>query len=477
MSAETRRRSQVSSSQVYSSSQGRFSLPRPASSRPTINRRAFLYGLGGVSIGLPFLESSRERSAWAQDEQPVFVLFMGTGNGIIADDFWPALGPLTDLATEPNATGILGDFADRLLFLRGLRYPLGPSSDTHGQSYPQMLTGAPYSTSARTGALCHSTAASIDVILAPLLNPGAADPLTLYSGMKQGYIDEGMSWTAEGDVRPAEGNPFTIYTQLVAAAGESSTPSALADAVLVRRQSAIDLARDELSSFRGRANISQQDSRRLEQHLDALRNLEQTLGTVTVSACSTDLLDVTGITAANETFRKNGMVEVVSKLQLELAAFAFACNLNHVATLQSGDGLDSTRYDFPGTRGWSFHHISHQAQNDGAAGNDPIAVLEHAQIDRIRMETFAHGLRQFDAHGLLDKALILWTNQFSDGRSGSSSDLPYILAGNPYGRLKSGQFIQCNNQHNGELLTTIAQVMGVDVLIGTAAHGLDEVLA
>lgn len=402
---------------------------------------------------------------------------MATGNGIIPESFWPEVGPLTELATEPNATGILGGFSDQLLFLRGLRYPSGPTSDTHGQSYPQLLTGAPYSTTARTGALNHATAPSLDMILAPRLNANAAEPLTLYSGMKAGYINEAMSWTAEGNVRPAEGNPFTVYTQLVTAAGQSGEPAALTDAVLVRRQSAIDLAREELTRFRGRTNLSQHDKGRLEQHLDALRNIEQTLTTVTPSSCSTDLLDVDGIIAANETFKKNGMVEVVSKLQLELAAFAFACNLNHVATLQSGDGQDSTRYDFPDTRGWTFHHISHRIQSDGAAGNDPIAPLEHAIIDRMRMETLAHGLRQFDAHGLLDKALVMWTNQFTNGTSGSSVDLPYILAGNPYGRLKSGQFVKLGNQHNSELLTTVARVMGVDVLVGTAKQGLDELLA
>lgn len=449
---------------------------RPRLHRP-INRRAFLYGLGGVGIGLPFLESAPEHSAWAQDEQPVFVLFVGTGNGIIADEFWPALGPLTDLATHPNATGILGDFADNLLMIRGLRTPLGPNSDTHGQSYPQMLTGAPYSTTVRTGPLSHATAPSLDVILAPLLNPGAADPLTLYSGMKSGFVGEAMSWTAEGNVRPAEGNPFTVYTQLVAAAEQGTAPGTLADAVLVRRQSAIDLARDELVSFRGRANLSQSDSLRLEQHLEALRNLERSLSAVPVSTCSTEQLDVAGITASNETFEQDGMVEVVSKLQLELAAFAFACNLNHVATLQSGDGLDMTRYDVPDARGWTFHHISHQVQSDAQISDDPIAVAAHAQIDRLRMETLAHGLRKFEAHGLLDKALILWTNQFGDGRHGISADLRHILVGNPYGRLKSGQFIKSSGGYNGELLTTIAQIMGVDVLVGTAEHGFDEIVA
>jgi hypothetical protein len=442
-----------------------------------LNRRAFLYGLGGVSVGLPFLESAPERSAWAQTEEPVFVLFMGTANGIIVDEFWPtALGPLTGLEAELNATGLLADFEEQLLFIRGLRYPANVTRETHGQAYPQMLTGAPYGANI-TSALASATAASLDVILAPLLNHDGADPLTLYSGMKQGYLDEAMSWTAEGTVREAEGNPFVVYSSLVSAVAGNQDPGVLADAVLVRRQSAIDLAREELLTFRGRENISKNDDARLEQHLTALRSIEQSLGELAGSVCSTDLLDVTGITAAAETYRQNGMVEAVSKLQLELTAFAFACNLNHVATLQSGDGLDQTRYDVPSNeRGWSFHHISHQIQNDGAAGMDAVAVQAHAEVDRVRMETLAHGIRQFDAHQLLDKSLIMWTNQFSNGTAGSFVDLPFILSGNPYGRLRSGQYVSFNNQLNGELLTTIAQVLGVDRLIGTAHQGLDVLL-
>lgn len=446
------------------------------SARGRINRRAFLYGLGGVGIGLPFLESSPERSAWAAGDDPVFALFMGTANGIIVDKFWPTeLGQLTELGTEPNATGLLGDFAEQLLFVRGLHYPANATRETHGQAYPQMLTGAPYTSG--TAALSNASAPSIDVILAPLLNPDGAEPLTLYSGMKQGYLDEALSWSAEGTVRAAEGNPFAVYTSLVEAVTNNQHATALVDAVLVRRQSAIDLAREELLTFQGRTGISQSDSARLDQHLTALRNIEQSLTQLAGSVCSTDLLDVAGITAANETYRQNGMVEVVSKLQLELAAFAFACNLNHVATLQSGDGLDQTRYDVPSNgRAWSFHHISHQIQSDGSAGMDALAVQAHSEIDRLRMETLAHGIRQFDAHQLLDKALILWTNQFSNGTVGSFTDLPFILAGNPRGRLRGGQYVAYNGD-NSQLLTTVAQVVGVDRLIGTASRGLDELLA
>lgn len=440
-----------------------------------LDRRAFLYGLGGVGVGLPFLESAPHgRSAWAAGEEPVFALFMGTGNGIIADAFWPAeYGPLSNLASEANATGLLSDFADQLIFARGLKYPSPFTSDSHGQSSPQMFTGAPYG--ATGSPLRNASAPSIDVILAPLLNPDGAEPLTLYSGLHSGYIDESMSWSEDGTLRAFESNPFVVYSNLVGVVGPAD-PNVLSQAVLVRRQSAIDLARDELLTFQGRVNISKADHERLEQHLSALRDIERALGEVVPSACSTSLIDVAGIDAVKDTYDKNGMVEIVSKLHLELVAFAFACNVQHVALLQSGGGLDSTKYDQPTKAGWTFHWISHEIQSDGAAGNDPEAAQAHAEIDRMRVDTLLHGIRKLDAHGLLDKSILTWTNQFSDGRSGSFSDIPYILVGNPYGRLKSGQYIKCNNALNGRLLTTVAKALGVDRLIGEGDSVIDELL-
>lgn len=441
-----------------------------------INRRAFLYGFGGVAVGLPFLESSPERSAWAAGDEPCFALFVGTGNGVVREQFWPArLGPLTDLSLELSAAGILGDFADRVTFVGGLKYPGASQGDTHSFSYAQMLTGAPPINDG--GGMARASAASADVILAPLLNGDGAPPLTLYSGMKTGYINEAMSWTSEGQVRGAESNPFVVYSDLIAGSVNTDRDE-VRDAILVRKKSVLDLARDELLAFQSRRQTSEADRARLDQHLSALREIEQSLVSVAPDACSTTALDVEAITAAESTYANNGMVEVVSKLQLDLTAYAFACNLNHVATLQSGDGCDSTRYDVPSNaRGWTFHQLSHQIQSDASTGEDPLAVQAHAEIDRLRMETFVHGLRRFDAHQLLDKTLIVWANQFADGRSGSFNGLPIILAGNPYARLRTGQYVEYPNRENGEMLTALARALGTDAVIGTSRGVLDELLA
>ncbi|MEO8901950.1 MAG: hypothetical protein ABI488_08790, partial [Polyangiaceae bacterium] len=64
--------------------------------RSRLNRRAFLRGTAGVALGLPFLESLPERSAWAAGKAPVFSLFICAVDGIVPTSFFPdALGPLT----------------------------------------------------------------------------------------------------------------------------------------------------------------------------------------------------------------------------------------------------------------------------------------------------------------------------------------------------------------------------------------------
>jgi hypothetical protein len=104
--------------------------------------------------------------------------------------------------------------------------------------------------------------------------------------------------------------------------------------------------------------------------------------------------------------------------------------------------------------------------------------VAHAEIDRLRLETFARGLARFEQHGLLDKTVILWANQFADGPSASFVNLPLILAGNAGGTLKTGVQLQRDSTvqtMNGQLLNTIAHALGVDQQIGVT-EGLVEAL-
>jgi hypothetical protein len=104
-----------------------------AMNRRTLNRRAFLTGAGGVAIGLPFLESLPNRSAWAADSTPVFSLFIVAQNGVVGKNFFPsATGALTTAGlagATGMATSVLSPHAANLLFLKGINYPNpGPQS-------------------------------------------------------------------------------------------------------------------------------------------------------------------------------------------------------------------------------------------------------------------------------------------------------------------------------------------------------------
>jgi hypothetical protein len=430
------------------------------------------------------LEGLPERSAFAQDAKPVFGFFICTACGVAQKDggdpetFWPtAEGPLTTASMNAFAaersTGILADHASRLLIVRGVNYPYGSSGCGHAQGLVQCLTA-----SKPNGTNNNSTSSgpSIDTILAQKVNPQGVDPLTLYSGMKGGYINEKLSFSAAGQVRAAEGNPYNVYQRLVGllpspgtgAGTGTGTGMSTADRLALRKKSINDLVREELNSLKGLSALSQADKQRLDQHFQAIRDVENTMMGMGL-ACSADGLDTQAINAMNsgQAFKQNGKLEDVAKLQMDLVTLAFACNATRVATLQCGDGTDGTRYVIDGQTLERFHWISHRIQSDGSSGAAIAGAAEmHRKIDRLRMNTFKYMLdkwAQTSTPGgpMFDNAFVMWTSHVAAGPSHSFRNLPIIIAGSAGGYLKQGQYVNAGNVGNNKLYITLANAMGV----------------
>jgi hypothetical protein len=454
-----------------------------------INRRAFLRA-GGIAVGLPFLEGLPERSAFAgMSSNPVFGLFIVTANGVVQKDgadperFWPtATGAITSAslaAATDRSTSVLADHAAHLLFVRGVNYPYGLSGCGHAQGLVQCLTGSMPSGSANKVV---STGESADSTISKLVNPAGVDPLTLYSGMKEGYINEKLSFSSAGQVRAAEGNPYNVYKKLMGVAtpggtgmggaGGSSGGNTALDQLIKRRKSANDLIREELNALRGRTDLSAQDKMRLDQHFTAIRDLENTMTGMATGGgkqCSTAGLDTAALDALNSgsAFKANGRIEDVTKLHMELVGIAFSCNLTRVATIQSGDGTDHTNYTIDGVKAEKFHFISHRVTDDGGGGGSPIAnaVELHAKIDRIRLQTFKYLLDKWATYStpngpLLDNAFAMWTSHVAAGPSHSFRNLPIIIAGSGGGYLKQGQYVDAGGAVNGKLFNTLITACG-----------------
>ena len=437
---------------------------RPPLTRP--NRRSVLRGLFGVSVGLPFLESLPERSAWAVGQEPVFSLFICAVEGIVSPSFFPSeLGALTPegLAAAGKATSELSRHAKSLLFVKNVNWVVNTGGgDPHAESLCVALTARPATSVSYTGL---GSGPSADWVIAGKVQPGTP-PLTLYAGnIKNGYIAERLSFSAASEVAAASDNPYTLYQSLVGIVGPDGTMSpdgkTAAQLLAESRNSVHDLVRDELVALMGNPRLSSADRQRLQQHFDAIRDVEVTMdgmGDGMVEQCSFAGLELDKIQAL-ETFKYDrlGQVEDIVRLQMSLVAVAFACDYNRAASLQWGDGLDHTVYQVPSNAElqWPFSYLSHRAQSDGNVGNNPTAAQAHAEIDALRMKTLAAGLDHFAARGLADKSFVLWTNVFSDGPSHSYRNVPHILFGDGGGYLKQGAYVDAGGVANNRVLNTL----------------------
>jgi hypothetical protein len=446
--------------------------------RHVVNRRAFLYGAGGIAVGLPFLEGLPERSAWAQNAEPIFTFFMCAACGVEQKRFWPTeTGPLSGLLASGKAVDELKDHANNLLIVRGVNFPLtGPSGCGHAQGLSQALTGK---TPTGSGGQATATGPSVDMVISKAVNPAGTDPLTLYAGnLNNYYIEERLSFDMNNKVRAAVDNPYKLYQTLVGVAAPAGSgtggtggtggtpPPTMADELMRKRKSVNDLIGAELKSLIANPKLSSADVQRMQQHFDSIRDVENTMMEVgnemALAGCSMDLVNVSALDALkswkyNKTNVASGGIENIAELHMQMVALAFACNLNRTGTLQWGDGTDATIYEVPSniTLGrWGMHYISHRTQSDSAVSQNSTAEAAHAEIDVLRMQTLARGLNHFRDRGLADKSIVVWTNHVAQGDH-QMRNVPFILWGNGGGAIKNGELVDGGGGNNASLFNVV----------------------
>jgi hypothetical protein len=431
-----------------------------------VNRRAFLYGAGGIALGLPFLEGLPERSAWAAGATPIFTFFMCAACGVEPKRFWPTgTGPLSGLLASGKAVDALSAYAENLVIIKNIQFPLNrPSGCGHAQGLCQSLTGLTPTGSANKAT---ATGPSVDYVISKAVNPAGVDPMTLYAGNVNGYIGDRLSFDDKGAVRASRDNPYTLYQTLTglasAGGGTGSMPNPMAEELVKKRKSVNDSVRGQLTSLLQNPKLSAADKHRLQQHFDSVRDVENTMTDMgSTMACSLTGVDVSAYDALkswryNPENVPNGGIEQIVELHMQLVALAFACNHSRTGTLQWGEGTDPTIYNVASnaTLGkWKFHHISHRIQDDTLGGSNATAEAAHAEIDQVRMQTLAKGLKHFKDRGLQNNSIVLWTNHIADGFH-SMSNVPFVLWGNGGGALKQNVLLDAGNALNATLYNVI----------------------
>jgi hypothetical protein len=431
-----------------------------------ITRRRFIRGLFGVTVALPFLESVWPRKAAAGvGDVPPFAIFVRQANGCVqqTDDepemFWPHnLGAITaaTMATDSDrAVSELAAYADKLLIVRGTNFAFPGNGCGHSGGGNQVLTAAQVSDTP-SGNESLAMGESIDNRIVRQLNAEGVEPLTLYAGKMSGYINEVLSYRGPKQIRAAERNPWNAYQKLF---GLSDIEPEVAKKLAAQRASVNDLVRDQMQALMSRKDLSKSDYDKLDLHFQSIRDLEITM------TCKLPP-DVTGpMEAISPDAGNNDNVEVVTQMQMDIIALAMACGVVRAATLQIGDGNDSTEYLINGVRQKSFHKISHRIDSDGSDGPPIDGAMDlHHQIDRIHGKLFKYLLDKLSAYPfsegtLLDYGVAAWTNDLAN-KYHSYSNVPWVLAGGANGYLKTGQYIDAGDVAHNKLLNTIGAAVG-----------------
>ena len=455
-----------------------------------LRRRGFLRGLGGVMVGLPFLEALAARKVGAQSTVLKRFGVFFTCNGVNMARWFPngAYGALSDAHLTGTANEPLLPHRSKLLFPRGVHMTPrgydrdGGGGDDHGKGMAHKLT-ASFADTEQWLAL----GPSVDHVIAEAVNPSGRAALNLSVGRRGNY--KGMdyiSYTGSQQAVAALNNPWNAYSAFMNL-GSTAPGGGEAEArVRERRQSVLDLVQQDFDDLK-RGPLSSADKQKLDAHFTAIREIETTMSTNGVSCLDDDVRDrAQAYEGADERdIGADGQYPLLADLQVDIMAIALACDATRVATVHFGQGAGGPTFRWDGMmHEYNHHKLSHGKVRDDCFGDstddgcDNVTGYEDMlfDIDRWHAGKLARLLARLDSYEeadgktALDNSVILSTNELSDGKAHSYMDLPYILAGSCGGYFKQDEYVLLGEgtayddqraPHN-KLLNTLVNAMGIE---------------
>lgn len=443
-----------------------------------LSRRWFLKGAGGVTLGLPLLDASRARGA---DPGPLkFALFVVGSNGVAMEDpsregevetFWPtSTGALTVESLQAEDTqngrtlGMLAKYAPRLLLVRGVDQPYGSAGCDHQSGDNMCLTSARIFGNGNTSL---AEGESIDNRIARERNADGREPPTLRAGWRPidgtGFDNAGfISFMGPRQPRAAEPSPLKAYRRMVGMKDPNVPMDDMATARrALQRKSINDMLRGQIQTLMASPALSSDDVKRLQQHFDAVREME-----INMNATELDAATVAGMEAVEADVLSMENHPKVLRLHMDLLVFTVTSGYSVTGTLKVGDRIDSHQWSVDGEKQPQFHMISHRNMSDAAGGaNIPNAFDLHRKIDRIHAGEFLYLCDKLAAietptGPLIDQGYTVWTNQMSTGWHRHDNQ-PFAIVGSGGGYLSVGQYVDAGGVKLNRMLNTLLSAAGV----------------
>ncbi|PTL80638.1 DUF1552 domain-containing protein [Vitiosangium sp. GDMCC 1.1324] len=410
-----------------------------------IGRRQFSAGLGASLLATPLLNFlSGEAQAATPVAKRLIVFF--TPNGTV-HRYWRPSGSETDF-TFPAGTILepLNRHRANVLVCEGIDFV---EVDNHEAGMANMLTGGGTAQSISGGL-------SVDQFIASKIGQGSRFQ-SLEFGVQTSLWGAArstrMSYSAPGVFVSPEDNPRNAFQRLFGALGGDT---ASADKLLRRRKSVLDLVRGEMNDLSQR--VGAEEKRKLEQHLEALRQTEKGLTEpVALPGCPSATAP-----AAMEVFA-NANFPNVGRAQTDLMVSALTCGMTRVASLQWAHTVAPQVFTWEG-EAESHHELSHKDDSNTTG------LADFVKCERWFAEQFAYLLDALKARPdlegggtMLDSTLVVWAKELGDSRLHTCRSVPFVLAGGASSYLRFGRYLRFNGAPHQKLLTSVCHALGVTI--------------
>jgi len=421
----------------------------------TVDRRAFLRGLGGAALALPVLDAMGAEAA-ANVPRRFCALYTANGMSLprhehgIDEWSWFPTAERDGQFVFGKSTEPLSPFRQQLSFLGGLHHPSGPKADPHVCS-DMWLTGAPLH-NPKPGTY---NSAGIDQVVAQHTKQHCRQPsLVLSIDAGTGFLSRTgtISYSLEGRPIPAENSPRRVFDRLFRSDRSSIQSEREA---LKKRIKLVDAVAESARDFN--RQLGRSDRERMEQYLTSLSEVESRLIAsekwidIPLKTQDSSHLDLTVTNESEPALYYRNMFDLI--------ALAFDADITRSVTFmlnrEDGMGISDT---FPIKLGLSqtHHSLSHAGDKDGQ--------LAFAKYDLFLSEQIAGFLSRLseyrDRDGtVLDNTVVLYGSGASTTHN--PRNLPTLVAGGNRLGLRHGQFWKGNDARMSNLYLGILRSLDI----------------
>ncbi len=434
------------------------------------SRRMFLK-FASFQLALPFLASALPRHLRAAPNGKKFIgvffpngAYMpeitgsnGKGTGNYSNGNWHWNNPNGLLSKIKNDNNI----KDNIMILRNIHgFSIRDGGDTHWANTASFLS----SKISRHRAAKKLTGLTLDQMIAResnkpiksiIVGPQATE-VRPHDHHAQSWLNN-ISWAGPGpdDVIAPSGSPKQLFNQII----NKTTPISdkkefdLASYKLDRKKLILDAALPDIKRLR--RILSSEDRTQLQSYE---HSLEEIIAMVDDQKASLDkpknTCDKINLDFSNEDKKSHRM-----RLYQKLIVHALKCDLTDVSTIMYGSGVNDSHYgNYKDDLGFGtpHHAVAHYLNAAPGAGRNGI-IKKFNDINSFNLLLLQELLNDLKNNGILDKTLVLYSSNMSDGHGHGTKNLPTLMAGGSSFNLDFGKDHNLKAQPRSNILYTIGK--------------------